>query len=117
MIKTILDANALIMPFQFGINLDLELERVLGNPDVYVPSSVKSELQGLDRKDALKLSEKYKTVKVSKGADDGVLEAAVKIEGVIVTNDKGLKNRARKMGIPVVFLRSRSHLELIGEIL
>ncbi len=117
MTTAILDANALIMPFQFGINLDAELGRVLGNPDVYVPTSVIEELKGLDRKDALQLADKYKTIEVSKKRDSGVLEAAEKTGGVIVTNDKGLKNRARKKEIPVVFLRSRSHLELIGEIL
>jgi len=115
MISVVLDANALIMPFQFGLNLDSELERLFGNHDIYVPSSVRSELLGLGRKDALSLSEKYNEIEVSKNGDDGVLEAAEKLDGIIVTNDKELKRRALKRDFSVAFLRSKSHLKLIGE--
>ncbi|MFW5928242.1 MAG: PIN domain-containing protein, partial [Thermoplasmatota archaeon] len=115
MISVILDANALIMPFQFGLNLDSELERLFGNHEIYVPSSVTQELRGLGRKDALSLSKKYNKVKVTKKGDEGVLEAAKKLDGVIVTNDKELKKRALKNNFSVAYLRSRSHLQLIGE--
>ena len=91
MISVILDANALIMPFQLGLNLDSELERLFGNHEIYVPSSVREELKGLGRNDALSLSDKYNRIKVSKKGDEGVLEAAEKLDGVIVTNDKELK--------------------------
>ncbi|MFW6196810.1 MAG: DUF120 domain-containing protein [Thermoplasmatota archaeon] len=115
MISVILDANALIMPFQFGLNLDFELERLFGNHEIYVPSSVMNELRGLGRKDALSLSKKYNKIKVTKKGDEGVLEAAKKLDGVIVTNDKELKKRALKNNFSVAYLRSRSHLQLIGE--
>lgn len=115
MISVILDANALIMPFQFDLNLDSELERLFGNHEIYVPSSVKWELKGLGRKDALSLSRKYEEIEVSKKGDEGVLEAAEILDGVIVTNDKGLKKRALKNNFPVAYLRSSSHLQLIGE--
>ena len=39
-LRVVLDANALMLPFQFSINLDVELGRLLGECDVYVPSSV-----------------------------------------------------------------------------
>lgn len=116
MTKVVLDANALIMPFDSSINLDDELERVIGNPDIYVPSSVIDELRRLKRKDALKLAERYPEIDVEGTKDTGVLEAAEKLDSVIVTNDRGLLERARKKGIPVAFLRGVSHLELIGEI-
>jgi len=38
--NVVLDANALMMPFQYRINIDMELQRLLGNPAVYVPTSV-----------------------------------------------------------------------------
>lgn len=116
MTKVVLDANALIMPFDSSINLDDELERVIGNPDIYVPSSVIDELRRLKRKDALKLAERYPEIDVEGTKDTGVLEAAEKLDSIIVTNDRGLLERARKKGIPVAFLRGVSHLELIGEI-
>ncbi|MFO7990711.1 MAG: twitching motility protein PilT [Thermoplasmata archaeon] len=116
MTEVVLDANALIMPFDSSINLDDELERVIGNPKIYVPSSVIDELNALERKDALKLAERYKTIDVEESKDTGVLEAAEKLDAVIVTNDRGLLERARKKGLAVAFLRGISHLELIGEI-
>ncbi|MFW6375952.1 MAG: DUF120 domain-containing protein [Thermoplasmatota archaeon] len=115
MISVVLDANALIMPFQFGLNLDSELGRLFGNHEVYVPSSVRAELKGLGRNEALSLSDKYKKINVSKKGDEGVLEAAEKLDGVIVTNDKELKKRALRKNFSVAYLRSRSHLQLIGE--
>lgn len=115
MISVVLDANALIMPFQFGMNLDSELERLFGNHKIYVPSSVRDELKGLGRNDALSLSDKYNRIEVSKKGDEGVLEAAEKLDGVIVTNDKELKRRALKRNFSVAYLRSKSHLQLIGE--
>ena len=114
MVNVVLDANALIMPFQFNINLDMELERLFINPDVYVPSSVIGELERLGRKDAKKLASKYDTVKVKSQRDEGVIEAVQKLDGILVTNDKILKNRVREMDHPVAFLRSKSHLEVIG---
>lgn len=117
MTSVVLDANALIMPFQFSIDLEGEVDRIIPNPELYVPSSVIDELEGLKRKDALILSERYETIDVEKDRDAGVIEAAEEVDGVIVTNDRELKEKARERGIPVAFLRSRSHLELLGEIL
>ncbi len=115
MTKVILDANSLLMPFQFSINLDQEIRRLVGNAQIYVPSSVIDELTSLDRKAPLELSKKYRKVEVEKEGDDGVLEAVSKLDGVVVTNDKELKKRALEQNNPVAFLRSKSHLELIGE--
>ncbi|MEF8833009.1 MAG: DUF120 domain-containing protein [Candidatus Thermoplasmatota archaeon] len=115
MTRVILDTNILLMPFQFSLNLDQEIRRLVGNAQVFVPSSVVDELKALDQKAPLELSEKYRKIEVEKDGDEGVLEAARKLDGVVVTNDKELKERALKQNNPVAFLRSRSHLELIGE--
>jgi|GEM_PF-189738 len=117
MTSIVLDTNALLMPFQFDINLDLELERLFGisESNTFVPSSVQQELRGLGKKAALKMSEKYSSIEVEKKGDEGVLEAAEELDGVIVTNDKDLKKRALARKIPVAYLRSKSHLELAGE--
>ena len=115
MTEVVLDTNALIMPFQFNINLDEEIERLVPNPDIYVPSSVTGELKKLKRKDALSLASKYNEVKVRKKGDRGVIEAVEKLDAVLVTNDKELKKKIRKKGYKVLFLRSKSYLELLGE--
>lgn len=115
----ILDSNALLMIFQFGINLESELSRLLGKYEAVVPITVKNELGTLkDRhaKTALSFSERYRTVSAKGNADDSILELAEKEKGVVVTNDRILKKRLREKNIPVVFLRAKTHLEIEGRI-
>src|SRR5207247_5187201 len=45
----VLDANALLLPFQFRVNLEAELRRLLGEHEILVPSAVLDELKGLAR--------------------------------------------------------------------
>ncbi len=116
MTRVILDANALISPFQFSINLDTEISRLFGSPEVYVPSSVIDELEGLERKDALKLANRYEIYSVENIRDEGVLEAAKELDGILMTNDSQLRERARSENIPVAYLRERSYYVVEGEI-
>ena len=113
----VLDANALLMPFQFKINIDLELQRLFGCPDVVVPSSVLGELaNAVDKnaKAALSLARKYRVVETDLRGDDAVLEMADRFGAAVVTNDKELISRVRERGLRVVRLRSSRHLELTG---
>ncbi|UCD92180.1 MAG: twitching motility protein PilT [Methanobacteriota archaeon] len=119
--KVILDANALLMPFQFGVNLDLELERLVGECDVLVPSSVLGELRklvGTDKhaKAALDLAQKYEVREVEDSGDASILSLAGKEAGIVVTNDRELIQKLRESGIPVISLRSRTHLVIEGHI-
>ena len=114
----VLDANALLLPFQFRVNLEAELRRLLGDPEIYVPTPVLDELKGLARslreaRAALKLAAKFQVVDVQGGADDAILEAASRLSAVVVSNDAALLRRLKEARIPRIFLRSRSHL--VGE--
>ena len=84
----VLDANALMMPFQFGINIDIELGRLMPGCEIVVPSSVMIELEAV--------------LKMAKG-----------LGAVIVTNDKELRSRAQAMGLRVIGLRGKNHLEML----
>jgi rRNA-processing protein FCF1 len=115
----VLDANALLLPFQFRVNLEAELRRLVGEPEIYVPSPVLDELKGLARstreaRAALKLAGKFRVFDVAGGADDAVLEAASRLNAVVVSNDAALLRRLKEARIPRVFLRSRSHLVAEG---
>ncbi len=115
----ILDANALIMPFQFRVNLEAELRRLLGDHEVFVPSPVVEELRGLTKsvqeaRPALKLAQRFRILDVPGGADDAILEAASRLRAVVVTNDATLLRELKKASLPRIFLRSRSHLVLEG---
>ncbi len=114
-----LDANALLMPFQFRVNLDAELRRLLGDVDIRVPTPVIEELRvlaesGREAQSALRLSEKYRPLESSGSADDALVDLAASRGAVVVTNDAALLGRLRESGFPRVFLRSRTHLVVEG---
>ena len=115
----LLDANALLMPFQFRINLEAELRRLLGDVDLAVPTPVLEELRLLathdrDAKAAERLAARYRAVEGRGSADDALLDLAVSLHAVVVTNDQPLLDRLKREGVPRAFLRSRSHLVLEG---
>ncbi len=109
----ILDANSLMMPFQFKINIDLELQRLLGDCKTMVPSAVLDELWDTSEpqaRAARKLAAKYPEAPSSGAGDDAILECAVKLNAVLVTNDKELCARAKSEGLRVATLKGRNHL-------
>lgn len=115
----LLDANALLLPFQFRINLEAELRRLLGEVDVAVPAPVLEEVRLLathDRhaKAAARLAARYRVVEGHGSADDALLDLGSRLHAVVVTSDQPLLDRLKKEGIPRIFLRSRSHLALEG---
>jgi len=109
----VLDANALMMPFQFRVNLDKELNRLFGEVPILVPSSVLSELSAIadkHAKPALQLARKYQIVETELRGDDAVLDVAVKRGAAVVTNDRELIWRVRDARLPVVRLRGERFL-------
>ncbi len=115
----LLDANALLMPFQFRINLEAELRRLLGEVDIAVPTPVIEELRLLathdrDARAAERLAAKYRAVEGHGSADDALLELGASLRAVVVTNDQPLLDRLKRDAIPRAFLRSRSHLVVEG---
>lgn len=109
----VLDANGLLMPFQFKLNLDRELKRLFGEIPVFVPSSVLGELSNaMDKssKAALALARKYSIVETELSGDDAVLAIAEQREAAVLTNDRELISRLRARRIPVIRLRAERYL-------
>lgn len=107
--KVVLDTNALMSPFEYHLNIDLEIQRNLGEVDIYVPSCVIGELKKLSRKRwearaALQLAQKYRKVDVKSQGDSGVIEAAKKLNAHVVTNDQELIKILRRKKIPVLYV-------------
>jgi len=119
--KVILDTNALLMPFQFGINLSTELKRLLGSFEIIVPSSVLDELKKLKPRGSVKAAEalalKYRVWSTEGKGDEAILSLAEELKAIVVTNDKGLMRALKKLKLPVIHLRSRTHLVLSGSFL
>ncbi len=118
-VSVLLDANALMMPFQFSLDLEEELKRLLGDYEVLVPSSVLRELEGLSKTDgraraALELASRYRVVEVPGEGDQAIFSAAVERSSAVLTNDSKLRRRLRRADIPVIYLRGRSKLQAEG---
>ncbi len=118
-----MDTNALMMPYQFGINLEKELTRLLGMCRIIVPVTVVEEMEKLaeeggkiGRAAQLGLSivrkRGFRLMETESRGDDGVIETALKMEAAIVTNDKELKKRAKEFRLPVIYLREGEKLEM-----
>lgn len=111
----VLDTNALLMPFEIKINLDLALRDLLGDVRCVVPGPLIGELKHLDHKfskAALELARKYEIVQSKLSGDDAVIDVALSTNGYILTNDKELRKRARENKLTLIYLRSGTHLVL-----
>jgi len=116
-----------MMPLQFNIDLFEGLLELLGAYDALVPAEVVYELRGLSAgcgKDAaaarfgLTVASRCTVLPELTGdipVDDKVIISAEMFNGVVVTNDRELRKRLIQRRIPVVVLRSRCKLELIGK--
>jgi hypothetical protein len=118
----ILDTNALMMPFQFKLNLEQELDRLLGKYEIIVPSSVRAELEWLSKsniiaKSALALSKRYRALFVGRHqtTDSSILKLAKQSRAYVVTNDTNLRTKLRAQNTPVIYLRSKTHLSINNE--
>jgi len=120
----ILDSNAIMMLFEFSINLEDELTRLVGKYHIIVPKPVFKELKYLSEKgkgtkkinakSSLKLIERYEIAEIDKKTvDDSVLSLAEKTNGIVLTNDKELKKRLKEKSHQVIFLRSKKKLEIV----
>jgi len=125
----IVDANALMMQFQYHVDLEQELERVIpGAFEVIVPDEVIDELEtkadeasGKTAEEArlgIELAETFDVVEVEGDfakTDDAIVQMASGMEdSVVVTNDKLLRAQLRAQGIPNVHMRSKAFLTVEG---
>ncbi|MDD1718549.1 MAG: nucleotide-binding protein [Methanoregulaceae archaeon] len=123
--KVLLDTNALMMPFQFRVDLFEELRSLVGVFEPVVLCEVLVELQKLARghgrdaaaaRSALTLGERCMR---SGGDEDGrtvdkkIIDYAVKEGCIVVTNDRALRNSLLVNHITVISLRNRNRLTIL----
>ena len=124
--KVLLDANALMMPSQFQIDLFDELRMLLGSFEPVVLSGIMHELAGLSRAKGrdgaaarwgLSLGEKCTVVESgdleSVSVDAQVIEYATKNSCLVVTNDRRVREALFARGIGVISLRKQKKLEIL----
>ena len=108
----VLDTNALLMPFEVRINLDIALRELLGESRIIVPGPLIGELKHLKHRyarAALMLARRYEIIPTVASGDNSVIELAVKEGAYVLTNDKELRRRLRKENVPLIYLRSGRH--------
>ncbi len=130
----VIDTNFLTVPAQFGIDIFSEAERILERRLEYVLlSTAESELnQKLEMAPtttekrkfliAKELIDRCRVVKVDETigklpVDDQLLEYTISVKGVLATNDRELRARARNRRIPVLIMRGKKKLELVGTVI
>lgn len=95
----IIDTNALI----YSVKQKVNLERFLKD-EIVIPTSVIKELKKLSTEDswanlAIKLTERFKKFNSTKYGDEGIIEAALKTGGYVITNDTELREKLKNLGI------------------
>ena len=124
--KVLLDANALMMPAQFSIDLFDELRQLIGAFEPLVLDSIMNELAGISSgkgRDAaaarygLGIAQQCITVHskdpLPDTVDEQVIDYAQKNGCLVVTNDRRLREMLLSRGIGVISMRKQKRLELI----
>ena len=124
--KVLLDANALMMPAQFSIDLFDELRQLVGAFEPLVLDSIMRELAGISSgkgrdaataRYALSVAQRCITVHspepVPDTVDEQVIGYAQKNGCLVVTNDRHLREQLLSQGIGVISMRKQKRLELI----
>jgi len=122
----ILDTSAIMMLFEFHIDLEDELTKLIGRYQIIIPRRILEELEFLSKngkgkqkniaKPALELvkQKKYEIFDEDiKGDGDRVVFCLAKrLNGIVVTNDRELRNKIKKASLNVVYLRGKNRLML-----
>jgi rRNA-processing protein FCF1 len=118
----VLDSNAVMMLFEFSVDLEGELTRLFGKFKIFIPKPVINELKFLSEygkgrkkhisKPTLKLIEKYDVIDINGKGDQAILNLAKKLNCIVLTNDKKLRNELKKLSLHTVYLRGKSKLVL-----
>jgi len=110
-----LDTNALLWQFASKVDIEMELNRLLGGYEIVIPSSVLAELDHVsDRyaKAAIKFTERYRVVPTELKGDDSIVELAKSLQAMVLTNDKELRHRLKEQGTTVIFMRQGKYLAM-----
>lgn len=120
----ILDTSAIMMLFEFSIDLEDELTRLIGNHHIVVPKPVIDELKILSERGkgkkrfiarpALDLVSRYEIVNrdAAEKVDDAVLSLAKELQGVVITNDRELRKKLKAASLKTIYLRGKKQLVL-----
>ncbi len=120
----ILDTNAILMCFEFSIDLESEIFSLIGKSHIIVPEPIYEELKILSNKGkgnkrikakgAIDLIKKYDIVSLdyNLSGDTAIFKYAKDLNAFVVTNDKELRKKLKNESISVIYLRGKQKLVL-----
>ena len=122
----IADTSFLMLPGLFGVDVEGELGRLLEQRyEMTIPMPVLQELEQLavhgnpkERTSAnigLLLTKRAKVIKMGGQADDAIIRLAEEKRCAVGTTDAMLRRELRHRGVPVIYLRQKSHLAIDGQ--
>ena len=124
-INVLVDTNFLVDIFRFNISPDDVMDISGGNAVLFMVKQSIKELERIELKHAkigLKFIESGKITILDRpgsNADDAILSFISeqirnnqKGNVILATNDSRLRKKARDMGVRVIYLRARKHLEI-----
>ncbi len=131
-VAVVVDSSFLMIPAQFGIDIFAESERTLQkHVEFVVLKSVLREIETKARLESTSGDAKFRVagdlakrcrpadvspVVAGLPVDDQLLEYTVSVKGVLATNDRKLRERARERGVPVLLMRGKKRLALEGSV-
>ena len=122
--KILLDTNFFLAPFQTGVNVMSELDRIMTEPfELMTISPVKTELEKIvrtakgDDKICARLgAELARNIKVEEArgqGDDAIMLYLRDRKNIIVaTNDSNLRKTLKKEKIRTIFVKNKSKLDI-----
>ncbi len=117
-----------MVPSQFRVDIFGEMERILNQKvEPIIISPVYEEAQRLAERSrvmgkkvslVLRVVKEGKVIEIDRmegeTTDDLIIRLAREWSCPVATNDRRLRRRLREVGVPVIFLRQRRHLEVDG---
>lgn len=117
--RVVLDTNFTLVPFQFGTDIKAELDRILDfDYRIYTLDGVLRELRVISKdksrsgraaKASLEMVKDIPVIVADGGVDDALLRLAAD-DTIVCTNDKILKEKIKRKGAPVIYLRQKKYL-------
>jgi len=117
--RVVIDTNFMLIPFQFSVDIKAELDRILDfNYRIYTLDGVLKELEVLSKekgqsgraaKASLEMAKDFPTLTANGDIDDTLLRLASN-DTIICTNDRILKEKIKRKGAPVIYLRQKKYL-------
>lgn len=126
-VKVIVDTSFLMVPGIFKVDVLSEMERLFeAKPKILVPTPVIRELERISEEGnprersaarvAMELARRGEEIDAEAPADLAIQKLAEELNCAVGTTDAALKKKLRQRGLPVIFLRGKSHLAVDGKV-